>query len=715
MKYLLLICVLFIFSITQAQDLREHIPYNATFVGSINGSKVLESITIAELDNSKLGKEILKAFSEKTGQEISSIEDIGIDTKATTYFYFEQTDSLSYTVLLAPLKQSQFIERVLENDSATINTQGSYKYTQVDNSGYVAWDNSKMVFIFGYHNDAYFADYDFSAIEAELAEKAEKLEATENEEVAVAQEVTEDPTQELTYDDLPYIYNYSLHLYASNYYYFSQDLKQAAENNNGDALEQLQSQVDQLRNYVAEVDSISNPDPENLDNFISNRAFFMKQAVLNFEDVDDKERAQKLIEDATFYSNTFKIVESEYSYDALTFIDRYEEKRALESKWTEHMLHNAMLPAQKTILENKQYKSQFDAKAVASIWNNHLGNTIAEAYSGMYNALQGYPKDVDEMMGGYGEFSANLYLEGQEARISVDMALSDDFADVYERMGDQKINSRFFNYLNEDKLLGYMSYNVNIRNTLEEYPKLMVKTYAPLMEGKMQDEIEMGAELFSLLLDEEAIGKLIKGDAILAFTGINEKEITYTDYEYDEDYNYNPIEKTKMEKLPDFLFMASTEEMSLTNKLIAYLVKKEFIEAENGYYKLVDKKSEVPLDLYFAIKNDIFFLTTSTQDIADIVNDRYSAKLSARHKKMMKKGTFSVFFNGQQFGKEFPLDDNMPNIEMAKYALANASDFYLKSSKIKNKKMHTELVMEVPAGHKNTISYMMDFIEHFEK
>ncbi|GAA0893216.1 hypothetical protein GCM10009122_28950 [Fulvivirga kasyanovii] len=710
MKYFLLICAFISFSVIQAQDLRDHIPANASFVGSIDGSKLLESVTISELDDSKLGKEMLKAFSKKTEQELSSIEDIGINTKAITYFYFEQNDSLSYTVMLAPLKQSQFLEQVYKDKE--IKQKGNYKYTKIDNSAYAAWDNNKMVFVLGNYNAAYFVDYDFSSIQAELAENAEVVEATEEEATVETVEATEEPTQEFTYDDLPYLYNYSLHLYASNYYYFSEDLKVAAQNNNPDILEQLQTQVDQLKDYVAEVDSISNPDPENLDSFISNRVYFLKQAVSNFKEQKDRDRALKLIEDATYSSKSFKIYESQYDYSPVTILDYYEEKKVLGSRWTEYALHHAMLPAPKSILSNKQYKAQFDSKAVINVWNDHFGNTMSQIYSGMYTAFKGYPKSVDEMMGGYGELSANLYLEGQQARISMDMGLSGDFADIYERMGDQKINSKFFKYLNEDKFLGYISYNVNIKNTLEEYPKLMTSTYGPLLEGKMQDEIAIGVDLFSLLLDEEAVAELIKGDAILAFTGINEKEITYTDYEYDEDYNYTAVEKTKKEKLPDFVFMASTKEIDLTNKLINYLVKKEMAVAENGYYKILHKERDLPLDLYFAIKNDIFFLSTSAQDMGDIVNDRYTAKLSGKHKKMIKQGNFSAFFNGKKFGKDFPLDTNLPNMEFVKYALENASDFYLKSSKIKNKKMHSELVMKVPANHKNTISYFLNFIEH---
>jgi hypothetical protein len=257
-----------------------------------------------------------------------------------------------------------------------------------------------------------------------------------------------------------------------------------------------------------------------------------------------------------------------------------------------------------------------------------------------------------------------------------------------------------------------MTYNINTRNFLKEYPGMFAKIYSPYYGAAYTDEMDLGMAFFSLVLDEEAVSKLINGDVYFGLTGINEKEVTYFDYEYDADYNYKEVEKTKMETLPEFMVMATTKDEEFTNRLISYLNKKSLIEPENGYYKILDATNSIPLDLYFVIKNNIFFLSTSNSEISAVVSDKFKGKLSGKHKKMMKGGNFSAFFNGSKFGKEFPFEDDITNVNGTRFAIENASDFYLKSSRIKRQKMHTELVMNIPANHKNLINYMMSFIEH---
>src|SRR5690606_41549928 len=84
--------------------------------------------------------------------------------------------SLSYTTFLFPLKNNCFLE-TLHTD---VTDKGSYKMHRIDESNYMAWDDKKLVLIMGSYNHAYFEEYDFSEIEAELAlEKENSQENTE--------------------------------------------------------------------------------------------------------------------------------------------------------------------------------------------------------------------------------------------------------------------------------------------------------------------------------------------------------------------------------------------------------------------------------------------------------------------------------------------------------------------------------------------------------
>ena len=110
MKYLLFISAWFGLSVANGQDLRQFVPSDAIFVGSVNGSNILETVTISEFDQSKLGQKMLRDFSNQAGFEIASINDFGINANAHTYFYHSSNDSLSYTTLVAPLKNTSALE-----------------------------------------------------------------------------------------------------------------------------------------------------------------------------------------------------------------------------------------------------------------------------------------------------------------------------------------------------------------------------------------------------------------------------------------------------------------------------------------------------------------------------------------------------------------------------------------------------------------------------
>src|SRR3546814_11926467 len=90
----------------------------------------------------------------------------------------------------------------------------------------------------------------------------------------------------------------------------------------------------------------------------------------------------------------------------------------------------------------------------------------------------------------------------------------------------------------------------------------MKDMYGNLFE-QYEADIALGADLVSLLLDEAAIANVAKGDALFVLNGIAEREVPYISYEYDDDYNYMEVEKIKMETIPDFLLMFSSDDVQI--------------------------------------------------------------------------------------------------------------------------------------------------------
>lgn len=728
MKKQLFMAVLLGLSYVQikAQDLREYIPHNALSVGSINGKEVLRSVSVQELNASKLGQKLLGSLSKETGHEIGSLDEIGLDLNGNSYFYYQKNDSLSYSVTLLPLKDASKLQQLVGTQDYVIKEKGSYwvgvpKYSSP--SEFVAWDDRKVLLVKGFYNDLYFNDFDFTEIEAELSAIKELQGTVDSPESPYSDQMVEEAVQigtvqeavqiaEIGAYEIPYFQDYTLQNYVNAYFEFCEKLKEAANNDRVAVLDSLQKNSYVVEYLAREVDSIYAPDSLRLNEFMDNKAPFVKETFVNFKKSTNRDLAHKMLDDITFYGSDFNVVPDPYAY-TYDYKSYYDEKKFLESKWTEQTITTLMRPAVRSIATNEKYMAQLDQKAVGNFWNNNLGEMFLGLYNGMGSLINPYSNGMENLLLGYGQLSSHLYLGAKEGRISVDMELSDEFANGYRKIMDQKINQDFFKYVNEDRFLGYMTYSMNTKNMLEEYPKLMAKSYGSLF-GANKEELELGLELFSFLLDEGAVAEMAPGDAMFILSGLNSHEVTYTEYEYDGDYNSTPVERTKTEKTPDFLFMASTKENPFTKKLIAYLLAKEALIFENGYYSLDTKDRSLPLQLHFIIKDDIFFLGTSPEEIASINNGSYKAKLSKKHRNAITQGNFAAYFNGKKFGKEFPLEGiDLPSLENARYAMENAANFTITSSKIKNNHLQSAIVMEIPEDHRNAASYILEFIDRF--
>src|SRR5690606_40854277 len=109
-------------------------------------------------------------------------------------------------------------------------------------------------------------------------------------------------------------------------------------------------------------------------------------------------------------------------------------------------------------------------------------------------------------------------------------------AKSYARIYNSKINRNFLRYLDSENTLGFFAYSINTQAYLEEFPKMLNSIYAPSM-GPNAEEVAIGTEILSLLLDEAAIAKTVRGDGLFVLNGVTQHETAYTSYDYDEDYN----------------------------------------------------------------------------------------------------------------------------------------------------------------------------------
>ena len=424
----------------------------------------------------------------------------------------------------------------------------------------------------------------------------------------------------------------------------------------------------------------------------------------------EEEIEETVIESTEIYEEDTE-EEEDYSYYNDYYNSNYTKKKELAKKWSmSKAIELLSQPVSKSILQNKSYLKSLDDKAEATLWISDFSSIYDNLFGSMYYRQLG-GLNLGSMYADSG-LTAKLFLEKDKLQLITTYTMSDEMAESYKKMTSNKLNKKFLKYINEDRMIGYMSYSISTKAALDEYPKLMKNLYSSM--PSYGEEAGLAIDLFSLLLDEEAVSKVLPGDMLFLLSGISQRDVTYTTYEYNDDYEYVEIENTKTETVPDFLLMISTEDARFLNKFINYSIKKQLVTYENGYYVLTIPQS--PLDVFFAIKDGIVFIGTSELEMNKIIKGTFDAKVSSKHKKLLLDSNYSAYLNGKQLASKIPMEDMSKDmVDKLNWFLNNTEDGYIKSSKIKGNSMDAEMVIEVPSTEENALKYLFNIIETFSK
>jgi len=369
---------------------------------------------------------------------------------------------------------------------------------------------------------------------------------------------------------------------------------------------------------------------------------------------------------------------------------------------------------QGSILTNDNYvKSVGTDKDEATLWVNDFGSIYDQALPLM---LGGYrnPYEMFNLKSLYGGMSltAKLNFEETNASIKTLYSMNDEMASYSRDMYNGKMNKNFFKYINEDHLQGYFALNMSTEGILNAYPKMVENMFSGVEKEHLQELIPIGTRLFSVLLDEEAIAKIIRGDMLFVMTGLEQKEVTYTTYEYDENYESTEVTKTKNETVPNFLFMITSEEKEIFNRLMRIGSKEGVISVENGMYQV--NMPNMPFRLYMIFKDNTLLIGNSSAAMLAIHNGSFHAKISGKHKKLMTKNSTSMYVNGKQIMEQIP-EGLVPQAytQQLNYISENVEDVIFKVGKIKGNVIEGEMILNTPVGkgHKNSLAYFINVID----
>lgn len=667
-KILFSFSLLLLFNLAKAQDLVKKIPANAFTVATIKGDNIFKLMFVKDFNESFVGKKLLEGTSKSLDKNFTTIEDFGINLDKNMYYFNQLTDSITYNCFLIPLKDATKFESLINNKDNKIKTTGDTKTMVLpDSTSIIKWNNNMMYFVTGSIKSSFFAD---SAKSARYGIKDIRF---QNDEAALANSaaVAVDSAYVTTTDEpmveavpAPPVKVKAKQKTAS---------KKTAKKASG-------------KKKPAKKKAAVKPKQEVEEEVIADAAMDVAEAV-----------------PATERAN------ADYDHYQQERAEQEAKQKKLAFTWMAAQAEQIFNGNYESIENNKSYTSSLDSKAIAELWVSSL----QDVYNAVAPEFGTYGKSG--LMKGYGNLNAKLFMDNKSFRISTGLELAQEQAESYKKIMNKKLNKNFLKYVNSEKAIGFMSYAIDTKAYLEELPRLMKQTYGSFLGARMDEEMDLGADLLSLLLDEEAVSKVIKGDALFVINGLNSKEVTYTTYDYDDDYKQKEVVKTKNETLPDFLFMFSSDDTRLINKLIKYGVNKNFVSAEGNIYKIIEKKS--PIDIYFLIKDGIVFFGNSLTEIQAINSNQVKSQISKTHKNLLSKNNFSFLFNAKNLVGKVPASEIGGEETAKKFnsTLEKMGNVYMKSNPIKGNLVSADISAEIPNGHENALKYLFSLIENAAK
>lgn len=673
-KNLIAIALFLSFNLAKAQDLVKKIPANAFTVATIKGDNVFKLMFVKDFNESFVGKKLLTETSKSLDKSFTSIEDFGINLEKNMYYFNQLSDSITYNCFLIPIKDAKKFESLIDNKEKKFTQQGDIRTMVLpDSTSIIKWNNNMLYFVTGSIKGSFFADSVKSARYGIKDIRFQSDDAIVADSAAVAVDSTYATTDEPMVEavEAPVVEKVKVRK------------KSTAKKNTKKTVGTKKTGKKKTAKKSKKVAKI---------------------------DPDFEEAREFAVDTASAMTPVHGIVDEQYDNYQQERLEQDAKKKKLAFTWMTVQADQIFNGTYESIENNKSYTASLDNKAIAELWVASL----QDVYNSIAPEFGTYGKTG--LMKGYGALNAKLFMDDKSFRISTGLELAQEQADAYKKIMNRKLNKNFLKYVNSEKALGFMSYSIDTKAYLEEFPKLLKQTYGSFLGAKMDEEIDLGAELFSLLLDEEAVSKVIKGDALFVINGLNTKDVTYTAYEYDDDYKQKEIVKTKKETLPDFLFMFSSEDQRLINKLIKYGVNKNYVSVENNIYKILEKKS--PIDIYFMIKDGIVFFGNSLTEMQGISNNQYNSnKLSKLHKQLLSKNNFSFLFNAKNLVGKVP-DSEIGGEETAKKfnsTLEKMGNVYMKSNPIKGRLVSADISAEIPNGHENALKYLFSLIENAAK
>ena len=685
-KFTFLLAILTaVFVSAGAQNLLDKVPLHASVVMKYSGKSFSEKMPLKKLDTYPFIKNNL--FKILKIDSLTSLQNIGIDVEQDSYQYVSTGDSAISFVSLLHLKNiPQFLSMVNAHYQAELKPEkmNGYEFISISANTYVGWNNEYAVFVITNYSNPNRYRYNFQADTTIMVDSTSLMAdsmislfdsaATAKRYQETAEEIEEKPVPE------------------SNAGKFKSKKPQASQKKVTGSSKTKKKPV-----KVPQVEEV-------VPNQTIDKA--------NDEDITISEAP---VEDLYFDSA------AEAKREAWN-IEQSKIVRARQKKIAVSIIEKSFTGAINSIRNDISYKSIIDSLADVSVWLNY-GDLLKQYW------LTDFATRPFMMQPGSGDIeknaekdiafrsSANMYFEKDRLRIEQKTFSPDkEMAKMRKQLFHSKQSKSLAKFVNPDNV-GYLSVSINSEAMANYYYKI-IKQYlsnTPYI-GDYAAIIDVYIDLLEIIIDEKAIAELMPGNYLFVLHDMRKKEVSYTTYEYDDNFKSTEVKKTKQELSPNFIFIMETKKEGFMQKLVNLPLKyakegKYNYQDRGGYYELVfDSGKNILNGIYFMVKEGKVIVTTSKASI-DMAMNNTGYALDEETKKSILNNNYSMQLYSkrliQQLGPELTAGVNQ---KINNYLQQNMGDVKLES-RLKDGMMQGTTTMNITGDHGNSLEFFFNMID----
>lgn len=641
------------------QDLVHRVPASSEFVTVINNKAIVNHSSFEKINEvlTKLGA--FEGLNADDDLGVNSILDLSMAYDRNAYIYRSSSDSSYYVGLLIPLKTDEHIaQRLFKSATVLPESAGFHRRASTDGKMRAAWNKDFLFVLMGESKNNYF----------EIPEVAERY-GIELADTDMAWE----------YQDL---YAEEAAIAVDTAYAMVDSAYAAIDTSYTEAYAEAEAVADSAATaYV--YDEEEDAEAYEVENYPSAEEPY---------DYSDDEYDNSAYTDSVYLAEMARVATN----DSI--------RNALFAQWLAADFEGYLNPAQ-NISKRKGILDFDQKKTLIHLWVSDLNELYKNSIPYDVMNLQ-FGLNMRNMDYGYKEATLDLTQDKNTLKLAGSVELDKEMEEIFKKIYSKKINKKFGKYIPQNHL-GYLSLNISTEEYLKQIPAILERWYAPLVYDH-KDLISIGSLALEIATDEKAVAKVMNGDNLLFINSLQKVEREYVDYEYDDDYNYTEVTKTKEEYIPSFLWMFTSQDQRLYKKLLIYAEKMEkAVSIDHDLFRF--SENDKSMQFYVLFKQDMVFLSNDSLQITQIKENRFKSTNDAKIKRDIRNNTMNAVVHAA----EIPQTINklgLPIIGSWKKSvdeLAQYGDISIRANGVKNKKISGEMSIDFPSSNENALQYLL--------